>query len=391
MLAMLFLAGLAAWNGFALAVFLAGALLALILFARGWSRLALVRLAYSRRLAVVRAFPGDRVECTVRLDNRKLLPLVWVNVADRVPAAIAPEADALPPGITLAAGHLSVDTSLLWYQQATWRYPLECRRRGYYRLGPTRLTSADIFGIFARSRRAASSDHLIVYPRIYPVADLGLPSASPLGELRSRNPMFQDPTRVCGLRDYTKEVPFRHIHWKASARAGNLQAKVFEPTCSLQASILVDASAFVTDAGIREEGFELAMSTAASLAWHFVHGRCQVGLFVNTRLADGGAFGAIKPASGVAHLAEILEVLAKARPHIQPFPKFLETVRPHLGAGSTLAVVTGALQPEVEGRLADLKARGLPVSAFVVGDGPAGGRHFPCRRIVRPADLAQTA
>lgn len=388
MLTMLGLAGLAAWYGFDVAVFLAGTVLTLSLLARAWSRVALARLVYGRRLAARRAFPDEAVECAVHLDNRKLLPLVWVHASERLPAALAPDPEDLPPGLSWKNGHLSVDTSLLWYQRASWRYSLRCRRRGYYAVGPATVTSADIFGLFTRSRRAPGIEYLAVFPRIYPLADLGLPPMSPLGDMRARNPLFHDPVRIRGLRDYTPEVPFRHIHWKASARAGQLQAKVFEPTSTTQVLILLDGAAFSSGEAHDEGGFELAVSVAASLAWHVVEQQCPIGLCANTRLAGDGPSALVQPASGLDHLAEVLETLAKVRPQTIPFAKLLETIRPTIASGTTLGVVTGALSASVEATLADLHAHGFPVTVFVIGERPIGETALICRRVRRPADLA---
>lgn len=391
MLAMLGIVGLAAWYGFGIAVFLAGTLLTLAVLARAWSHAALTRLVHSRQMKTLRAFPGDPVECTVELDNRKLLPLVWVNASVQVPATVAPDPATLPAGIVWSAGRLSVDTSLLWYQRASWGYSLLCRRRGYFPIGPASVASADIFGLFSRSRQVAGIDHLIVYPRVYPLAELGLPSASPLGEVRARNPLFHDPVRIRALRDYTPEVPFRHIHWKASARSDHLQAKVFEPTSTMQI-LLLDATAFIgPEERMDEDGFELAVSVAASLAWHFVEDHCQVGLCANTALAGGGTSVAVDPASGLDHLADLLEALARALPKIRPFSTLLDDIRPQIAAGTTLAVVTGGLTPRAAAVLGDLHERGFPATVFVVGDAPTDDLALPCRRIRRPADLASVA
>jgi uncharacterized protein (DUF58 family) len=354
--------------------------------------MALARLSHRRRLDTLRAFPGDPVACTVELDNRKLLPLVWVNASDQIPATVAPDAATLPAGIVWSGGRLSVDTSLLWYQRASWRYSLLCRRRGYYPIGPTRVASADIFGLFSRSRRSAGIDHLIVYPKVYPLADLGLPTASPLGEMHAPNPLFHDPVRIRGLRDYTPEVPFRHIHWKASARTSRLQAKVFEPTSTMQALLLLDATAFIgPEDRLDEDNFELAISVAASLAWRLVEEHCQVGLHANTALAGGGRSITVPPASGLDHLAALLEALARVQPRTVRFTALLDDVRPRIAAGTTIAVVTGGLTPPAAAVLNDLHARGFPTTAFLVGDAPADDIVLPCRRVRRPADLAPAA
>jgi uncharacterized protein (DUF58 family) len=374
-----FIAGVAAWFGHDLSVLLMVTVLTLVMVARGWNRLALVKLAHGRHLETTRAFPGDLVACDLFLDNRKFLPLVRVEVSEPVPADIMPPPADLPPGARWSDGQVCVATSLLWYQRATLGYRLTCRRRGYFPLGPATVSASDIFGLFRTSRQSADTQHLIVYPRIRTLSDLGLPAGSPLGDATSRNPAFQDTTRFRGLRDYTPDIPFRHIHWKASARSHDLQVKTFEPMRTLRVALFLDAASFPQ--GDDDDPFELAVSTVASLAWHFIHERCAVGLFTNAAFADDSASGFIGAASGTKHLQRILEALAKAGRGTAPFGGVLDSARSDLVMGTTLAIVTNELSPPATAHLAAHRRRGFPVTVFHVGEGPASALPFPCHRL----------
>lgn len=384
-LAMLSIAGLAAWHDLGLPVLLSGTIAVLALVAHGWNRVALTKLVYERTLERVRVFPGQSIEYSVRLDNRKLLPLVWVDAKDGIPRAIAPPASELPDGLSWTNGEMSVSTSLLWYQCVSWRCRLQCSKRGYFRLGPASVTSGDIFGLFNRSETAGGVEHIVVYPRIFALAHLGLPSKFPLGEAISPNPAFADPTRVRGVRDYAPDVPFRHIHWKVSARNQRLQAKVFEPSCALRASLFLDGSAFLGNAQDPDiEAFELSISTVASIARHLIDGRHSVGLHSNTRLVTGEDIIAMGAASGTEHLSRILEALAKATMQTVPFSQILDAARPHLTNGSTLGIVTGGLTPEAIARLTEMRKQGFPVVNFHVGGNPAPQTPFPTKAISSP-------
>ncbi|MBL6945916.1 MAG: DUF58 domain-containing protein [Rhodospirillales bacterium] len=366
--AMLCVAGLAAWHDFGLPVLLTGTVAVLALIAHGWGRIALTKLVFERKLERTRLFPGQSTEYSVRLDNRKLLPLVWINATDLIPPAIAPSRSQLPDGLSWTNGELSVSTSLLWYQRASWQCRLECRKRGYFQLGPASVTSGDIFGLFSRTRRAGGVEPVVVYPRLFALSQLGLPSKFPLGEAISPNPAFQDPTRVRGVRDYAPGIPFRHIHWKASARTQQLQAKVFEPTSALRASLFLDSSAFLkSDQDQDLDGFELAISTVASIARNLIDQGHSVGLYCDTRLVSGETFVAMKAASGTEHLARMLEALAKATTQSVPFTQVLDAARPTLATRSTLGIITGGLSAEAKARLTDFRQRGFPVVVHHVG------------------------
>ena len=91
---------------------------------------------------------------------------------------------------------------------------------------------------------------MIVYPKIFPIAHLGIPSLHPLGETIAERRIFEDPIRVIGVRDYNPRDSRRHIHWKATARRQELQVKVFEPTTTLKVAIFLAIDSF--KAGMEE-------------------------------------------------------------------------------------------------------------------------------------------
>jgi uncharacterized protein (DUF58 family) len=97
---------LAAWYGQVVIVIV----LALVLSAAGlsklWSRYSLVGVSCERRLSEQRIFPGEYLELRLRLVNRKLLPLPWIQLDDEIPAGFASDI-SLAPGSKPGFGFLS--------------------------------------------------------------------------------------------------------------------------------------------------------------------------------------------------------------------------------------------------------------------------------------------
>ncbi len=378
-------AGACAWQGYDLPILFASTILVLILLVRFWSRAALMKISYRRQLESYRAFPGDTVKCDCTIDNRKPLPLVWVDILDRIPDAIMPEADDLPDGFAKTDDGLSLSTALLWYQKASWVQKLRCRRRGYFPLGRTLLTSGDLFGLLPRSRQEPTDQILIVYPRIFDLGQLGLPTRAPLGELRLGNPLYTDPLLFRGLRDYAPEIPLRHIHWKATARTGILQAKTFDPSSTLKAVIVLDASSYSdVDEQNTDARFEQAISAAASVAAYLIRSGITVGFAANAMLAGGGSSIAIAPKAGLDHLSVMLESMAKITRASLSFGPFLKEAESLFAAGTSIVVVTGGLEPSARVRLARLRRRGHPISLLLVGDSAPDEPSLPCQRITAP-------
>lgn len=385
---LLMLGGLifAAWFGQVTVALLLALLLAAAGLAKLWSRFALSRVTCERRLSQQRAFPGEQVELKVRLVNGKLLPLPWVQVDDEVPLGFAAGAHTEPenrPGF----GFLSHSAALLWYTGISWRHQLTCRKRGYYKLGPLTVTSGDIFGFYPRSIKTSLVDHLIVYPRIFPVAQPGIPSVYPLGETRSERQIFEDATRTLGIRDYQPQDSVRRIHWKASARHQKLQSRVYEPTTTLKVGLFLGADTFPHTCPDDEERFELGISVAASLANYLNEQDSPVGLFVNTRQTDSGQPVVIPPGSGVSHLIAVLEALAKTTSlPSAPFEDFMDAERANLPWGTTLVFVLSEPHKPVIERLAALKESGYKLIVVQVGSDSSGLDGVVWHRVSNPAD-----
>jgi uncharacterized protein (DUF58 family) len=375
----------AAWAGYTALVVLLGLALSAVVVTRVWSWLCLKGVTCERRLSVHRAFPGDEVLLTLRVVNRKILPLPWVEIQDQMPASLVPEATpgdaAEEPGVV----SLSRSTPLLWYSAASFTHRLNASARGYYPLGPLNVTSGDIFGLQPDCRVQPEVDHLIVYPRTYTLADLGVPSLSNLGDAKSEQRVFDDPSRLMGVREYVPGDSRRRIHWKASARSGALQVKLFEFTTDLKVDVFLAIDTFVERPA---EDLELGISTAASVARHLLERDVQTGLFANTRLADTHHPARVAAGGGTAHLALILEALAKTTADVDvPFLDFFDRERDELGFGGTLVFVVGEVSTEIELLTADLARVERNVLGFHIGQ-HSRGTHAPgvrWNRISHPA------
>ena len=67
-----------------------------------------------------------------------------------------------------------------------------------------------------------SPHFLLVYPEIAPLEGYDLASRMPLGEIRMTHRLFEDPTRIAGVRAYEAGDPLNRVHWRATARTGSL-------------------------------------------------------------------------------------------------------------------------------------------------------------------------
>ena len=337
-----------------------------------WNRWALVGLDYRRYFDRQRVFPGEAVEMTLEVTNRKLLPLSWVRFEDQFPLNITPEEIKLSPLASLeSTGFLRSAFSLRWYERVRRTYRLHCPQRGYYFLGPVKVDSGDLFTLFSTQQERLLRDSIIVYPEVWPLSELGLTTRAPFGEVRTRRSLIQDPTRTRGIRDYRPEDSFRHIHWKASARRGELQTRVYEPTTDMNLLVALNVTTLPKIwMGVRPDLLERAVVVAASIANYAVEHKWTLGLLSNGVPRSDQPIKVL-PGRSPDQLSHVLEALAAVSSFATgSIEALLRAESPNLPLGPTLAVVTAVVGEELLATLIQLKQAGRRVVLISLAKDP---------------------
>jgi uncharacterized protein (DUF58 family) len=270
--------------GFGLLAYAMYALLGVILLGRvladWWSSALVARREISHREVGL----GETVAVVVTIENRHWLPIPWLLLEDLLPrAALIHD----PPNLQVEGRRLQLVSlrPTLRGRRATKTifYQLTCNRRGYYQLGPLVAETGDLFGLYRRFRILSEPNYLLAYPKVIPLEGFDIASRRPIGEVRMSHRLYEDPTRINGVRAYQAGDPQNRIHWPATARTGQLHSKVYEPSSIAGATLLVDFHQQSFEP--RHEPFrsELAITATASIAGALVEMGQQVGLVSNGR------------------------------------------------------------------------------------------------------------
>ena len=337
-----------------------------------WNNLALEEVSYERHLPLRRAFTGEVVPMTVALTNKKPVPLAWIRVEDDVPLALEVVEGDVALNVLPNSQTLSHSTSMAWYERIRWDYRLRCNRRGLYRIGPVRMESGDPFGFLQTKKKESHQDSLLVYPRVYPLEELGIPAYRPLGDVRGGTRIFQDPSRPSGLRDYQRGDPLKIVDWKATAKTQRLQVRTFEPSSSFTVILVVavDTTEPFWAAYLPEE-LERVITAAASVASYAADRHYTLGLFANDMPITAERPLKVPPSMGPGQLTVILETLATIRPYaLAPMAAQLAHHSRRFPMGATLVMATAFLPLKLMATLTDLKDRGYKIVVLYVGDGP---------------------
>jgi uncharacterized protein (DUF58 family) len=365
------------------------------LLARVWIWRAWRALDISRRFDD-HIFLGESATLRLTVTNAGRLPIPWVRIEDKLPQRLSVR-DAYRAVVSLAPR-----------ETRTLDYQLAGGRRGYYPVGPLRVVLGDVFGFYTRSMTTAVPAHLTVYPKIVPIRELGLPSKTAFGTLRTHEILYEDPARVVGVRDYVPGDSLRKVNWKATAALGRLQVKKLEPAITLDTLIFLNLNLEEYDLAYAEGASELAISVAASVAVHLSDQRQPVGIVSNghdraatdepapeeaprglsarlpweidRRGVEELGFAtpesviprerpsiAVPPGKGRAHLMRVLEALARAQlRNGQPLASLLRQQAVRLSWGSTVVVVTWGRAMGLTEALIGLRKSGFTVVVLLV-------------------------
>lgn len=348
-------------------------LLVILLLASLWQWRSLSGVSYTRRFHYTRAFPGERFPLRIEVENQKILPLSWLRLEDPWPKAIGPEDDSvLAPSHAQEVGFLTHVFSLRWYERSFRNYLLHFRKRGIYKVGPARAESGDVFGIFERSALLGGEQQITVYPSVLPRQELDLPPENPFGDLRSRRRLFEDPNRPMGVREYHPEDSFRQVHWPATARLGQLQVKVYQPTSAQVMVLCLNVSTYHRYwEGVYPALLEHLLSMAATLVNQGFEQGYRVGLISNGCLSNSDQPFRIPPGRSPKQLSYLLQALAGVTPVVvAPFERFLLREVPHVPYGATLVVLTAITSIELVETLARLKKHERQITLISLAEQP---------------------
>ena len=216
-----------------------------------------LRLSCERSVEPAQVPLGSPMHGRIVLGQEGRLPVGLVLMEDRVPAELgtAPRFCVDKPGQA-------------WSREV--EYPLLGRVRGRFRTGPLTVRTADPFGLVQLDRQFVATSEVLVTPQIVPLGALrGAGGAGSTGDARPHRigVVGQDDVLV---REYQQGDDVRRVHWRSTARRGELMVRREEQAWDPSATILLDSRAAAhAGAGIYSS-LEWAVSAAASIGLHFL-------------------------------------------------------------------------------------------------------------------------
>ncbi len=208
----------------------------------------------------------------------------------RLPAGILLLEDAVPAELGSRPRFLVDKANLSWQREV--HYPLLGRVRGRFSTGPLMVRTTDPFGLVRLDRQFVSTTEVLVTPRVVPLPAMRTAGgAGSTGEARPHRIgiVGQDDALV---REYRQGDDVRRVHWRSTARRGELMVRREEQALDPSASIILDSRSTAHAGHGINNSIEWAISAAASIAVHFLDDGFGVEIFeANGPLHIAGTMG----------------------------------------------------------------------------------------------------
>ncbi len=306
------------------------------------------KLACSRVLEPRRIPVGSTARVVLRLQNLSRLPTGTLLLEDRLPYALGSR-----PRLVLER--------LGPHQASSVAYTVRADARGRYEVGPLVVRITDPFGLCELVRRFPSTDRLTVIPQVEALQPVRLAGEYiGAGESKARSVAVHGEDDIA-TREYRHGDDLRRVHWRSTARVGELMVRREEQPWESRATVVLDTRGVAHRGEGPTSSFEWAVSAAASIAVHLRHGGYKLRL-----VTEAGADIEATGDSVDINVGELLDHLAEVTMTQRgDLGRLVQRVRQRTDGGLVIGLF-GLLTPDEAEIAAGLRVTGSTCLGFLL-------------------------
>ena len=308
------------------------------------------RLMASRYVTPTRVSAGQPATVTLALANDGTMPMGMLLLEDQVPYVLGTRARFI------------VDhAGPRWHEEVT--YAVRSEVRGRYDIGPLTIRVSDPFGLIELVRSFHNTASLIVVPQVYSLPPIGITGDwAGAGENRPRAFAVGSAEDVT-VREYRHGDDLRRVHWRSTARAGELMVRREEQPWQSRATVLLDSRATAHRGSGLASSLEWAVAAAASIAVHLTQAGFSVRLVTDRHDVEAHPWHD-KAAKGAEQAGPILDELAVLTHSGNT--SLTEAVDAVVGSPGLVVAILGELTSADITDLSRISSLGMPVLAIVL-------------------------
>lgn len=330
-----------------------------------WCALAALLLVSipAARLSRVPLKVNYQLPLRVSARGKVLVPLTVFNRSKR---------SAVDLGLRLAQGSANLVSKPAFVSRlrpgegADLELELDLKQRGHYPIEGLLQEGYFPFGVWRDRLLHRREESLLVHPWFTPLIDLEVPVGrryQPGGVALSSN--VGDSTEFLGTREFRFGDTVRDIHWRSWARLGKPVVKEFQEEYFCRIALILDTFLLPDSGETRRDDFEAALSMAAAISDNLSQGEYVIDLF-----AAGPELYSLQAGRNIAHLENVLDVLACIEPCREPpFEKIAPVLLENMVHTTTAVLVLLDWDEARERLVRVLRDHGPAIKAVLVHSG----------------------
>ncbi|CAN5836437.1 DUF58 domain-containing protein [soil metagenome] len=235
------------------------------------------RLRADRLIGPGRVSVGQVATVTLRLANEGRMPTGLLLLEDRVPYALGTRP-------RFVVDHMGRH----WAREVS--YPVRSDSRGHFEVGPLSIRVSDPFGMIELVRTFSATSHLVVIPTVHRLPAMRATSDSTGAGDRSPRAFTVGSAEDVTVRDYRQGDDLRRVHWRSTARTGDLMVRREEQPWQSRATVLLDSRQIAHQGNGPGSSLEWAVSAAASVSVYLAQSGFAVRLITDRPDADASTW-----------------------------------------------------------------------------------------------------
>lgn len=211
---------------------------------------------------------GDEDEFSLIVSNKSFIPIPYIEIIN----------DTFSNLLKIYKG----DVFFLQLNSDKWiKKNITFNKRGIYDFGVTTIRITDLFNIITFNKNINHKLGVKVYPKIYNIELFQLGGSEKLENLLNSDSKVEDLTLIKDIRQYRIGDSLKRVHWKISAKQGELYVKNYDYISGTQCNLFLNMKKIDFTNKEEELKEELMIDFTASLLKKFVNLGVKSKIYIN--------------------------------------------------------------------------------------------------------------
>lgn len=293
---------------------------------------------------------GGSANITIVVENLGIMPTPYVHVESKVL-------------YSLIEGYAG-DVIFLSGDKSTWiNNKITFTKRGIYDFSDISLRVNDLFYIFKSDINIHNKLYIKVYPKVYDLSNINLSGQDSYENHINSKSGIDDFTLIRDIRKYNTGDNLKKVHWKLSAKHGELYVKNFDSISGMECNMFINMHINNLSNDLFETVEEDMVDFSVSLAKYMMSNRIRTKLFIHAKKEKKIELESKEDFLG------ILEYFLKAKSDgTLEFTSFIKSNLRHIPKGNWIGIVSIAIDDSLRNLIMNLNGIGYRVNVFYYGN-----------------------